>query len=193
MAVDERGKYKEVLVTEFTDASARKFREDFLSEARDSKNPIIVWIGSGGGHVDALAVMVETIESVPNKVITAYVGVAASCGATLLSFGDERYIGKYSRAMVHGMSSNHGRVSTLELFTDAEEDLRVENFWLGQLAQNCNVEGGLAALRQKIKDGDGKIWFDAEKAVAFGLADYIGTPEIKLQNSHSDGVEQCEK
>jgi len=187
MSGNERGSgYKEILVNDFTEVSARKFREDFLYEAaQDLKRPIIVWIDSNGGDVDALATMVETIKSVPNKIVTACIGKAQSCGAILLSFGDERYCGEYSRIMVHGFSALHSRTPTPEHLIDATESLRLESFWLGQFAKNCKIEGGLAILRQKIKDGDGKIWLDAEGAKAFGLVDCVGIPKVKSEISFS--------
>ncbi len=179
MAHDTKDGYKEILVTEFTEASARKFREEFLAEARDPDREIIVWVDSMGGFVDPMATMVETIESVSNKVITACVGRAGSCGAILLSFGDERYCGEFSRAMIHRFSSGHDRTSTPEHLIDAEESARLENFWLEQLAKNCKIEGGLDALQKKIKDADGKIWLNAKGAKAFGLVDHIGVPKVK--------------
>lgn len=177
--------YKEILVNEFTEASARKFREDFLAEARDPKKPIIVWIDSAGGSVDALATMVETTKSVPNKVITTCVGRANSCAAILLSFGNERYCGEYSRVMIHGFSRDNNKVPTLEQMTDATEGVRLENFWLEHLARNCKIEGGFSALRQKIKDGEGRIWLDAKGAKDFGLVDFVGTPKIKTDVAFS--------
>lgn len=177
--------YNEVLVNEFTEANARKFREEFLAEARDPKKSIVIWIDSGGGSVDALATMVETIKSVPNKVITVCIGRANSCAAILLSFGNERYCGEYSRAMIHGFSRESNKVPMLEQMTDATEGVRIENFWLLQLALNCKMEGGLITLRQKIKDGEGRIWLDAKSAKDFGLVDFVGTPKIKSGVAYS--------
>lgn len=174
---------KEVFVTDFTNESARKFREDFLPEARFNRDrPVIVWIGSGGGEVNSLAMMVETIQSVPNKVITACIGRANSAGSILLSCGTKgfRYCGPHSRIMIHSISSQTGKEPVHELLIDAKESMRLEEFWLGILAKNCGIEGGYESLRKMIKDGEGKIWLDADSAKKFGIIDKIGIPKIKI-------------
>lgn len=176
------GDLKEVLVTDFTDESARKFREDFLPEARFNRDrPVIVWINSPGGNVDALASMIETINSVPNKVITACIGRANSAGSILLSCGSKgfRYCGPHSRVMIHEVSTSHAREKVGEVLTDAKESARFEEFWLGLLAKNCGIEGGYQELRREIKERDGKIWLNAQEAVKFGIADKIGVPKLK--------------
>lgn len=174
---------KEVLVTDFTDESARKFREDFLPEAQFNKDrPVITWINSPGGNVDALASMVETIKSVPNKVITACIGRANSAGSILLSCGDKgfRYCAPHSRIMIHEVSTAHSKEKVSEVVIDANESKRLEEFWLGLLAKNCGIEGGYQQLRKMIKDRDGKIWLNSEEALKFGIVDKIGIPKIKV-------------
>ena len=181
--------YEEVLVNGFTEENAKKFREAFLSVAkRHPKKPIVVWINSYGGMVDALATIVETMKSVPNKVVTACVGIAASCGAVLLSFGDERYCGPRSRIMIHSMSSCSESTPVHEVHTDSKENLRLEEFWFTHLAKNCGIEGGYEVLRAKIKDCEGKIWLDAEGAKAFGIVDAVGIPKVKKITAYVVGV-----
>lgn len=65
-------------------------------------------------------------------------------------------------------------------YFDAKESARLEEFWLGLLAKNCEIEGGYQQLRKMIKDRDGKIWLNAEEALKFGIVDKIGIPKIKV-------------
>lgn len=174
---------KEVLVIEFTDESAKKFREDFLPEARFNKErPVVIWINSPGGHVDALASMIETIRSVPNRIVTACIGRANSAGSILLSCGDRgfRYCAPHSRIMIHEISTAHAKEKVGEVLIDAQESARLEEFWLGLLAKNCEIEGGYKELRKMIRECEGKIWLNAEEALKFKIVDKIGIPKIKV-------------
>ena len=54
-----------ILVNEFTEESAKEFREKLFELSRKNPyKPIIIYIDSYGGYVDSLAAMVEAIESV---------------------------------------------------------------------------------------------------------------------------------
>ncbi len=87
----------EIWVIEFTAESAQEFREKLLEQSKDNPNrPIIVYIDSYGGQVDALAKMISTMDEIPNPIITACVGKAMSCGAILLSHGDIRFCDPHS-------------------------------------------------------------------------------------------------
>src|ERR1700693_3667985 len=99
----------EILVNDFTEDSAQEFRDKLLEAAKDDPmKPIVVYIDSYGGEVDALAKMIETMDEVSNPVITVAMGKAMSCGAMLLSHGDIRFCGKHSRVMIHEVSIGTG-------------------------------------------------------------------------------------
>ena len=59
--------------------------------------------------MDCLASMIETMDEVPNPIITVAHGMAMSCGAVLLSHGDIRFVGKNSRIMVHEVSGGRAQ------------------------------------------------------------------------------------
>lgn len=170
---------KDIIVNEFTEESAVEFREKFLREAEKGEDyPIIVYIDSYGGYVDALASMVGTMQSVPNPVITVALGKAMSCGAILLSFGTIRYVDRYAKIMIHEVSG--GAIGNVhDMRNSAEETARVNEFWMGLLADNCGIKGGYRNLRRIIKGKDGKdLYLNPEEAVEFGIADVIGMPAI---------------
>ena len=146
----------EIWVTEFTTESALVFRQDLFDAAReDPSKPIIVYINSYGGCVDALASMIETMDEITNPIVTVCHGVAMSCAAILLSHGDIRFVGKNSRIMIHEISGgSSGDVH--DMHADAVEMKRLNKHFMHLLAKNCNIKGGYDGLRKLIKDRDGR-------------------------------------
>jgi ATP-dependent Clp protease protease subunit len=172
-------KTDEIWVIKFDEASAQKFRERVMSKAKQSdKDPIVIYIDSYGGEVDALAKMIETLDEVRNPIITVCMGKAMSCGAVLLSHGDIRFIGRHSRTMVHEVSSwTAGNVHDIK--ADSEETTRLNEYFMGLLARNCNIKEGYAGLRKIMKGKDGRdLYLDAKETVKFGLADQVGVPKL---------------
>jgi len=175
----------EIWVNAFTEEAAQEFREHVLEHAKsDPTKPIIVYIDSFGGHVDALAKMIETLDEVPNLIVTVCMGKAMSAGAVLLSHGDARFIGKNSRVMVHEISSGtHGDVH--DVYADAVAVKRLNERFMGLMAKNCGLKGGYKALRKRIKSQDGRDnYMDAKEAVKFGIVDGIGIPRLITDTSH---------
>jgi ATP-dependent Clp protease protease subunit len=169
----------EIWVTEFTADAALEFRAEVLEAAKlDPTRPITVYIHSYGGAVDALASMIETMEEVPNPIITVCQGVAMSCGAMLLSHGDIRFVGRHSRVMIHEVSSaTSGDVHDMN--ADAQETKRLNRYFMNLLAKNCGIKGGYDALRKMIKDHDGRDhYMNADEAVKFGIVDAVGMPSV---------------
>jgi ATP-dependent Clp protease protease subunit len=181
----------EIWVNKFDEESAQEFREAVLEEASgDPKKPIVVYIDSYGGFVDALAKMIETLDEVPNPIITVCMGKAMSCGAVLLSHGDIRFCGKHSRVMIHETSSGTaGDVNDVK--ADAKEADRLNKWFMGLLAKNCGLKGGYDGIRKIIKDRDGRdIYLDADAALKFGIVDAIGLPHLEQGMSYSVSMVQ---
>lgn len=175
----------EIWVNKFTEDSAQEFRNKVIKESKKNPHePIIVYIDSYGGYVDSLAKMIETMDEVPNTIVTVAVGKAMSCGAILLSHGDVRWVGTHSRVMVHEVSSaTSGDVH--DMHSDSLETKRLNKYFLGLLAKNCNIKGGYDGLRKLIKERDGRdIYLDADAAVEFGIADAVGMPKVASVTLH---------
>jgi ATP-dependent Clp protease protease subunit len=171
----------EIWVTDFDEDAAIKFREQMLEASKeDPHKPIIVYIHSYGGAVDVLASMIETMDEIPNPIITVAHGMAMSCGAVLLSHGDVRFVGEHSRVMVHEVSGGVGHDDVHNMLSDATEVKRLNEWFMGLLAKNCGIKGGYSAVRKLIKNQDGRNnWMGAQDAVKFGIADAVGLPHIK--------------
>jgi ATP-dependent Clp protease protease subunit len=169
----------EIWVNEFKEVEAQKFRVAVLKASKaDPIRPIVIYIDSYGGQVDALAKMIATLDEIPNTVITVAMGKAMSCGAVLLSHGDIRFCDTHSRVMVHEVSSGtFGDVHDMK--ADVKETARLNEYFLGLLAKNCGIKGGYSKLRQIIKEQDGRDrYFDAAAAKEFGIVDIVGLPKV---------------
>lgn len=176
----------ELWVYDFTEESAQRFRYEMRRRNKiNSDKPIIVYIDSYGGYVDALAKMIETMEEISNPKITVAMGKAMSCGAILLSHGDIRYCGQHSRTMVHEVSAGtEGNVHDMK--NDTYEVTRLNNHFMSILAKNCGIKGGYAGLRKILKNRDGNnIWMSAQESCDFGLVDFVGTPKLNTIPVHN--------
>lgn len=175
---------KEIWVTKFDEEHAQKFRTAVLAAANDDHmRPIIIYIDSYGGYVDALAKMIETLDEVPNPIITCCVGKAMSCGAMLLSHGDVRFLGRHSRIMVHEVSS--GTIGNIQdMKDDVKETTRLNEHFMGLLARNCGF-ANYHELRSVIKQQDGRErYMTGEEALKFGIVDVIGLPKVSARMTY---------
>lgn len=174
-------KSPEVWVTKFDQEHAQKFRLAVMELAKgDPNRPITIHIDSYGGYVDALAKMMETLDEIPNPIVTVCMGSAMSCGAILLSHGDVRFLGKHSRVMVHEVSSGtFGNVQDMK--EDVKETVRLNEYWMGILAKNCGFKN-YEEFRAVIKEQDGRDrYLTGQDAINFGIVDAIGLPKISAK------------
>jgi len=171
----------EIWVTHFTLESALHFRQQVrYAHMTDPAAPIIVHINSYGGEVPALAMMLETMEEIPASFVTIAQGAAISCGAILLSHGDVRFCGPFTKVMIHNVSSGtYG--DALGVQADALEFLKVNEQFIGLLAENCKID--YEALQHLIKEAPGskELWLDAQEALKLGIVDHIGLPRITMR------------
>lgn len=168
-----------IRVNKFDEDSAAKFHFKVTSlSAADPTHPIIVYIDSYGGNVDALASMVETIQSVPNRIVTVCIGKAMSAGAILLAAGDYRFCGKNSRIMIHELvGTTHGDPHDIK--SSSNEIIRFNQYWVDFFAKKCGLKD-YAAFKEILDKSVGReIHFNANGAKDFGIVDDIGIPVIK--------------
>lgn len=172
------GAASEIWVNEFTEKSAAHFRKQVLYRSEmDPDAPLLIYIDSYGGYVDSLAKMIETMNEVPNKFITVCMGKAISCGSILLSHGDVRYCGGFSRVMIHNVSSGSwGDVYSLKASSD--QTMKMNERFMGLLANNCGLSYGDLQIAIKNTECSREIWLDAEQAKKFGIIDEIGVPSL---------------
>ena len=182
--------YEDILVNKFTEESAKDFRKQVINRAMDSSNtPIVVYIDSYGGYIDALNSMLETIEQVTNPIVTVCMGKAMSCGAVLLSAGDYRFCGRNSRVMVHQGSA--GAVGPIEsLQNSVTENKRLNKQIISLVAKRCNksIKDFKEEMKKRLVKGDDEardMYLPAQDALEIGIVDFIGMPHIKPHTVYS--------
>lgn len=178
---------EEIWVNEFTEVSASNFRKQLFAKAEDEPNkPIVVYIDSYGGYVDSLAKMIESMNEVRasnHRIITVCMGKAMSCGAILLSCGDVRFCGEYSRVMIHNVSAcSWGDAFSIK--EAADETMRINEKFMGLLAINCGVTYSDIQNKIRASTSSKELWFDAQSAKDFGIVDEIGLPVLRQSVTH---------
>ena len=160
---------------EFNRDNTALLRKEIIKSANESEEkPIIVYINSHGGYVDMLTNLLDTFDSVPNKIITVACGTAMSCGAILLSAGDVRYATPNTRMMIHKVSGmSFGNADDLK--NSAAEIDRLNDKIMEILAKNCGKT--MKQLNSLLKDKR-DVYMSSDEAVKFGLVDKIGFPRL---------------
>lgn len=168
-----------IWVTEFNSESAARFTLQVLEEVeKDSAKPIVVFIDSYGGEVDALSTMISVMDSVPNPIVTVAMGKAMSCGAMLLAHGNVRCAAPHARIMIHEVTAgSHGNIN--DLLTDAKENDRVNKYWMEILAKDCGKD--VNKFKELFRNDRRDIYLTPAEAVEFGLADKVGIPHVQPQ------------
>lgn len=152
----------------------------FLSN-EDNKNDIHLYINSPGGSITAGLAIYDTMQFLRCDVATYCVGQAASMAAVLLAGGKsgKRFLLANNRVLLHQPLITgilEGPATDLEI--EAKEILRLRNCLYKILANHTGQKP------EKVeKDCDRNLWFEAEEAIKYGLADRIlqKVPELVRQ------------
>jgi ATP-dependent Clp protease protease subunit len=140
-----------------------------LLAAEDSTKDIYLYINSPGGSITAGMAIYDTMQYVPNDIVTVGIGMCASMGQFLLSSGTKgkRYATPNTRVLLHQPSGGYGGTAD-DIQTQAELILSMKR----QLAAITAAQTG-KTVEQVIKDGDRDRWFTAEEALEYGFIDHI--------------------
>lgn len=140
-----------------------------LLSAEDPEKDIYLYINSPGGSVTAGMAIYDTIQFIPNDVVTVATGLAASMGQFLLSSGTKgkRYATPHARILMHQPSGGIGGTES-DIRIQAELILHMKK----QLAELTAEQTG-QTVEQILKDNDRDKWFTAEEALEYGFFDKI--------------------
>ena len=140
-----------------------------LLAAEDSTKDIFLYINSPGGSITAGMAIYDTMQYVPNDIVTVGIGMCASMGQFLLSSGTKgkRYATPNTRVLLHQPSGGFGGTAD-DIQTQAELILSMKK----QLASITADQTG-KTVEQVMKDGDRDRWFTAEEALEYGFIDHI--------------------
>ncbi len=140
-----------------------------LLAAEDSTKDIFLYINSPGGSITAGMAIYDTMQYVPNDVVTVGIGMCASMGQFLLSAGakGKRYATPNTRVLLHQPHGGFGGTAS-DIQTQAELITSMKK----QLAA-ITAEATGKTIEQVMQDGDRDRWFTAEEALEYGFIDHI--------------------
>jgi ATP-dependent Clp protease protease subunit len=152
------------------DASADDVMAQLLVlESQDPDRDIIMYINSPGGSFTAMTAIYDTMQFVPNDIVTVGIGMAASMGQLLLTAGTKgkRYITPNARVLLHQPHGGFGGTAS-DIQTQAQLILDMKR----RLAEITAAQTG-KTVEQINKDGDRERWFNAQEALEYGFVDHI--------------------
>ncbi len=140
-----------------------------LLAAEDPEKDIYLYINSPGGSITAGMAIYDTMQFIPNDVVTVGIGMAASMGQLLLTAGTKgkRYITPNARVLLHQPHGGFGGTAS-DIQTQAALILDMKK----RLAEITAAQTG-KSVEQINADGDRDRWFTAEEALAYGFVDHI--------------------
>lgn len=140
-----------------------------LLAAEDSEKDIFLYINSPGGSITAGMAIYDTMQYVPNDIVTVGIGMCASMGQFLLSSGTKgkRYATPNTRVLLHQPHGGFGGTAS-DIQTQAELIMSMKR----QLASITAAQTG-KTVEQVMLDGDRDRWFTAEEALEYGFIDQI--------------------
>ena len=140
-----------------------------LLAAEDSEKDIYLYINSPGGSITAGMAIYDTMQFIPNDVVTVGIGMAASMGQLLLTAGTKgkRYITPNARVLLHQPHGGFGGTSS-DIQTQAQLIIDMKN----RLAK-ITADATGHTVDQVNADGDRDRWFNADEALEYGFVDHI--------------------
>lgn len=170
-----------ILVNEFTEKSAKAFREEFTKAVNTKQKIIPIVIDSYGGQVYSLLSMIAVIKASPVPVATIGSSKMMSAGSILLSCGTEghRYADPLSTMMIHSVSSwTMGKITDLK--ADVREAERLNDTIFKIMAQNIGKpEDYFFKLIDEHKQAD--LYLNPDEMKAHNIVNHIRIPSFKVK------------
>lgn len=161
-----------VMNGEVTDQMAASITAQLLFlSAEDPKKDITLYITSPGGSVMAGMAIYDTIQYIPNDVVTVCMGYAASMGAFILSGGakGKRMILPNAEVMIHQpLGGAKGQATDIQIA--AEHILKTKEKLTRIIAENCG-----RTYEECLSDMERDNWMDSKTALNYGIVDKIIT------------------
>jgi ATP-dependent Clp protease protease subunit len=140
-----------------------------LLSAENPERDIYLYINSPGGSVTAGMAIYDTMQFIPNDVVTVATGLAASMGQFLLSSGTKgkRYATPNARILMHQPSGGIGGTAS-DIKIQAELILHMKKVMAELTADQTGQ-----SVETILKDNDRDKWFTAPEALEYGFFDKI--------------------
>jgi ATP-dependent Clp protease protease subunit len=168
-------------VKDFDPDAAIKFVKE-LSDAHETGQEVIpIIIDSYGGQVYSLMTMVDAIRNSRVPIATIVEGKAMSCGAVLLTCGQEgmRFAAPNATVMIHEVSSGSwGKVE--EIKVDAKETDRLNIAIMQMMAENCGKPKNyfLDLVHEK---GHADWFLTAQDAKQHNVVNHVRVPALQTK------------
>ena len=170
-----------VKVNKFNEESAKRFHQEMAAAHNSGQKIIPIVIDSYGGQVYSLMSMIAAIKSSELPVATIVEGKAMSCGAVLLTFGEDgmRFADPDATIMIHDVSSGgHGKIE--ELKADVAEAERLDQKIFTMMARNCGKKDDY--FKKKVFNKKHADWFmEAQEAKRHGLVNHLRVPKLNIK------------
>ena len=170
-----------IKVNKFDEKAANDFATNMALAHSTGQKVIPVIIDSYGGQVYSLMTMIAAIKSSDLPVATIVEGKAMSCGAVLLTFGEEglRFAAPDATVMIHDVSSGGwGKIE--EVKADVKEAERLDEKIFTMMARNCGKKDDY--FKKKVFTKKHADWFmDAEEAKKHGLVNHLRVPKLNIK------------
>ncbi|MFF3493566.1 ATP-dependent Clp protease proteolytic subunit [Streptomyces sp. NPDC002795] len=166
------------------DDIANKITAQMLLLAADPDKDIFLYINSPGGSVTAGMAIYDTMQYIPNDVVTIGMGMAASMGQFLLTGGSEgkRFALPHTDILMHQGSAGIGGTAS-DVKIQAEYLLRTKK----RMAEITARHSG-QSVETIIRDGDRDRWFTTDEAKEYGLIDEIITAATGVPGGGGTGA-----
>mgnify|MGYP001398704780 CR=1 FL=1 len=151
------------------DEIANRITAQLLLLAADPDKDIYLYINSPGGSVQAGMAIYDTMQYVPNNVVTIGMGLAASMGQFLLTAGTpgRRFALPNTDILMHQPSAGlAGSASDIKIH--AEQLLRTKKRTAELIARHSGH-----TVEEITRDFDRDRWFTAQEAKEYGLIDDV--------------------
>ena len=169
-----------IRVNKFNEEAAKKFSQEMAQAHNTGQKVIPVVIDSYGGQVYSLMSMIAAIRDAELPVATIVEGKAMSCGAVLLTFGEEgmRFADPDATIMIHDVSSGgFGKIE--ELKADVKEAERLDEKIFTMMARNCGKKDDY--FKKKVFNKKHADWFlDAAEAKKHGMVNHLRMPSFRI-------------
>jgi len=170
-----------VRVNKFDEKSAKEFQEQMALAHNTGQKVIPVIIDSYGGQVYSLMAMISAIKHSEIPVATIVEGKAMSCGAVLMTFGEDgmRFADPDATIMIHDVSSGmYGKIE--ELKADVKEAERLDEKIYTMMARNCGKKDDY--FKKKVFSKKHADWFmDAAEAKKHGIVNHLRVPKFNIE------------
>ncbi|WP_313814485.1 ATP-dependent Clp protease proteolytic subunit [Glutamicibacter sp.] len=140
-----------------------------LLSAEDPEKDIYLYINSPGGSITAGMAIYDTMNFIPNDVVTVATGLAASMGQFLLSSGTpgKRFATPNARILMHQPSGGIGGTAS-DIKIQAELIMHMK-----KVMSELTAEQTGQSVEQILVDNQRDKWFTAEEGLKYGFFDQI--------------------